>query len=625
LNADLTEQNALGPRTLVGHSDPNPLDKDWNVGILDTATWEINDHLTFKNLASYIDNKVTINQDLDGSPAVLLDQTNVHGWETDTGQITEEAQFQGKALNDKLSITAGAFGLYDHPENSTTNPNENQATEVTSSGGLGVRVITTLTNVQERSQAVYAQGDYDLSGISDVLEGLKFTGGYRYTWDWRSVALGQYTTIPTIGLKLCSQTGHDANCVVAGDGSFHSPSYTIGMQYQITPDMLAYVKSSKGYQSGGFNLLSPFAAGKEFQPEYLKDVEVGFKSDWDFYGMKARTNIDYYTGWFDNIQASVPVVNPLNGTTVTLVSNAAKATVQGVEFEGTLIPVKGVELTANYAYNGTQYQKFVSSFGNFSGEPFLYVPKNKYTISGKYYLPIDPSFGDVSVQAAWNWQGHVSLGYDLGDPGSQFGDVKTLDLNVSWDNIFQYPADLTFFMTNALDATYTIGTYALYTTSGYVSSIYGEPQMWGFKLRYHFGEPSGEPASAQAAYTPPAAVAPMAAPKSYLVFFDFNKSDLTPDATTIVDQAAKNAGPAKVTQLTVTGHTDTVGSDAYNMRLSRRRAESVAAELEKDGIPSSEIEIVAKGKRDLLVPTKDGVKEPQNRRVQIVYDNGATS
>ena len=78
-------------------------------------------------------------------------------------------------------------------------------------------------------------------------------------------------------------------------------------------------------------------------------------------------------------------------------------------------------------------------------------------------------------------------------------------------------------------------------------------------------------------------------------------------------------------QLTVTGHTDTVGSDAYNMRLSRRRAESVAAQLEKDGIASSEIEIVAKGKRDLLVPTKDGVREPQNRRVQIVYSGGPTS
>jgi len=149
--------------------------------------------------------------------------------------------------------------------------------------------------------------------------------------------------------------------------------------------------------------------------------------------------------------------------------------------------------------------------------------------------------------------------------------------------------------------------------------------MIGAQIRYHFGGPSEAPA-ATAVYTPPPVVAPApAAPRCYLVFFDFNKSDLTPQAVQIVDQAASNAGPAKVTQLTVTGHTDTVGSDAYNMRLSRRRAESVAARLEKDGIPSSEIEIVAKGKRDLLVPTADGVKEPQNRRVQIVYGGGASS
>jgi outer membrane protein OmpA-like peptidoglycan-associated protein len=109
------------------------------------------------------------------------------------------------------------------------------------------------------------------------------------------------------------------------------------------------------------------------------------------------------------------------------------------------------------------------------------------------------------------------------------------------------------------------------------------------------------------------------------VFFDFNKSDLTPQAVTIVNQAAANAGPAKVTRLTVTGHTDTVGSDAYNMRLSKRRAEAVASELEAKGIPSGEIALFAKGKRDPLVPTGDGVKEPQNRRVEIVYGGGPTS
>jgi outer membrane protein OmpA-like peptidoglycan-associated protein len=151
------------------------------------------------------------------------------------------------------------------------------------------------------------------------------------------------------------------------------------------------------------------------------------------------------------------------------------------------------------------------------------------------------------------------------------------------------------------------------------------PRTFGVDLSVDFGGFDGAE-TATAAYAPPPVVAPApSVPKSYLVFFDFNRSDLTPQAVSIVGQAARNAGPAKVTKLEVTGHTDTVGSDAYNMRLSRRRAESVAAQLEKDGILSSEIAIVAKGKHDLLVPTADGVKEPQNRRVQIVYAGGPTS
>jgi outer membrane protein OmpA-like peptidoglycan-associated protein len=84
-------------------------------------------------------------------------------------------------------------------------------------------------------------------------------------------------------------------------------------------------------------------------------------------------------------------------------------------------------------------------------------------------------------------------------------------------------------------------------------------------------------------------------PHSYLVFFDFDKSNLTAAAVKIVDQAAADATAGKATQLTVTGHTDTVGSDAYNMRLSRSRAESVAAQLEKVVVQACEIQIIDKG------------------------------
>jgi outer membrane protein OmpA-like peptidoglycan-associated protein len=178
-------------------------------------------------------------------------------------------------------------------------------------------------------------------------------------------------------------------------------------------------------------------------------------------------------------------------------------------------------------------------------------------------------------------------------------------------------------MSNALDKDYIVGNYPL-DQLGFASAYYGEPRMFGFRLKYSFGA-GQEPAPVPAAYVPPPVQAPAPALRSYLVFFDFNKSDLMPQSAQIVDTAARNAEAGKVTRLTVTGHTDTVGSDAYNMRLSRRRAESVAAQLEKDGIAASEIEITAKGKRDLLVPTADGVREPQNRRVQIVFDGSPAS
>jgi outer membrane protein OmpA-like peptidoglycan-associated protein len=139
-------------------------------------------------------------------------------------------------------------------------------------------------------------------------------------------------------------------------------------------------------------------------------------------------------------------------------------------------------------------------------------------------------------------------------------------------------------------------------------------------VRYTFSEPAPAPAPAKTAgaAAPQKAQAPAA--NSYLVFFDFNKYNLTMDAKKIVDNAAGAAkGNSAVTKIDVTGHTDTVGSDAYNMKLSRRRADSVKAELVKQGIPANEIVEYAKGKRDPLVPTGDGVREPQNRRVEIVF------
>jgi outer membrane protein OmpA-like peptidoglycan-associated protein len=122
---------------------------------------------------------------------------------------------------------------------------------------------------------------------------------------------------------------------------------------------------------------------------------------------------------------------------------------------------------------------------------------------------------------------------------------------------------------------------------------------------------------------PPPAPAPVAAPapapaQTYLVFFDWDKYNLTPRAVQIIAQAAQASHTQNVTTLNVSGYTDTSGTPRYNQGLSIRRAKAVAAQLVADGVPKSAIEIHGFGQTHLLVPTGPGVREPQNRRVEIV-------
>jgi len=140
-------------------------------------------------------------------------------------------------------------------------------------------------------------------------------------------------------------------------------------------------------------------------------------------------------------------------------------------------------------------------------------------------------------------------------------------------------------------------------------------------IRYEFWTPvvAQAPLPAVAAPPPPAPAA--RAPevqRAFQVFFDFNKSDITAAAAHVIQQASDSVKAGHMTQINVTGHTDTVGSAKYNQALSERRADAVKQQLISDGVPNGEIATSGVGKTGLLVPTADGVREPQNRRAEIV-------
>jgi outer membrane protein OmpA-like peptidoglycan-associated protein len=109
--------------------------------------------------------------------------------------------------------------------------------------------------------------------------------------------------------------------------------------------------------------------------------------------------------------------------------------------------------------------------------------------------------------------------------------------------------------------------------------------------------------------------------KAFIVYFPFDQYVLTPDAQSVVTEAAQYATGEEVSNhVGVVGHTDTSGSVAYNMRLSERRAKATADQLVADGVSQQVLDVSWKGKSEPAVQTGDGVKEPLNRRAVITVN-----
>ncbi|MGO9819012.1 MAG: OmpA family protein [Acidocella sp.] len=239
-------------------------------------------------------------------------------------------------------------------------------------------------------------------------------------------------------------------------------------------------------------------------------------------------------------------------------------------------------------------------------------------ISGLYDIDVGwPVFPYVGAGIGYEW---VKLNRDINSSGVLVGGTRG-------SFAYQIIAGLSYPLpwVPGLAATAEYRFMQLTASRNYYGSVDGESSYVKLGQQYYhtfliglryqwFNPPPPAPAPAPA---PVAAPAPAPA-KTYLVFFDWDKYNLTPRATQIVAQAASDSKTQNVTTLDVSGYTDTSGTPQYNMGLSERRAKAVAAQLVTDGVPASEIEIHAYGETHLLVPTGPNVREPQNRRVEIV-------
>ena len=105
--------------------------------------------------------------------------------------------------------------------------------------------------------------------------------------------------------------------------------------------------------------------------------------------------------------------------------------------------------------------------------------------------------------------------------------------------------------------------------------------------------------------------------RKFIVFFDFDSATLTESARAIIEAAYDASQKVTIATIEATGHADRAGADNYNLSLSERRAAAVKAELTRLGAAANKVVTQGKGEREPLMQTNDGVREPQNRRVEI--------
>lgn len=105
----------------------------------------------------------------------------------------------------------------------------------------------------------------------------------------------------------------------------------------------------------------------------------------------------------------------------------------------------------------------------------------------------------------------------------------------------------------------------------------------------------------------------------YLVFFDFDRSNISPVAQRVLEKVVTDAAKMNPSRITVAGNADRSGSDAYNLALSKRRAETVAGALTRAGVARAKLQVEWFGESRPRVKTADGVREPENRNVEIRF------
>jgi iron complex outermembrane receptor protein len=524
--------------------------RQWQV--INTTTWQATDNLTIKNIASYGEFREYFksavygeNLILDRGPFLGSSLRKANSGPLTTNQdnaaestFTEELQFQGGSSNGLLNWQAGGYIELSDPLGYTGSSGPNNAVCPTNSvydcfspvgPGLPLALVGSpsivgrYTSQSFDDYGLYAQGTYKVTPQFSV------TLGGRYTWDsttadTRQTAFGAPITSPPPLVTCLTNTNirgvPEDRCTTRFKQKASKPTWLIDIDYKPTEDVLVYAKYARGYRAGGLKT-DGGAFAVSFEPETVDTYEGGIKTSWR--GAVAGTfNVaGFYTDFkSQQLAARLDPIDPsFGGSPPQVIASGATSRIYGVEVEASINPFQGLTIDGNYAYlnskllslppvptlpagTTTAYFPPIAS-GTTVGAALPYTPRNKFTVTANYTLPLDDSIGKISFGATFSHSdSYISTaGYVIpvafNNPiipanlvGGNLGRVPGIDLlnvNAGWTSIGGLPIDLSLFATNVTKKKYVTAVFGGIGAFGFDARAVGEPRMIGARLRYRFG------------------------------------------------------------------------------------------------------------------------------------------
>lgn len=384
-----------------------------------TVEWEISDSLSFKSITGYGDQRLgglSNNGDNDGTAQIFSSRYRTSA--SDREQISQEFQFTGSALNERLQYTAGIFGMVEDIDDGTTHQFGGvsgffvPASSVLQAPAPAIDLVSIQSPTVQRdtyslkntTYAAFFQGSYDFTDNLQLTLGLRWTSEKRETTlDQEGLDLGAFNTeiinrlgtfggglFPTgpldqaglgyapalipldilgqiqalfpvnegiIDYPLLPAQRHKAKKTWTELNPMASLSYTLPndwLRNTFIDSAMTYITYSEGFKSGTFEPFSDEGL-RAVDPEIVKNYEIGFKLDG--FDRSVRLNMAAYLMKFDDMQLR-QVHFDSAGTPAVVLANASESEIKGVELELTWQPLAGLLINVGASYNEYEFKSF---------------------------------------------------------------------------------------------------------------------------------------------------------------------------------------------------------------------------------------------------------------------------